>query len=147
MKLLLAPGLARAIEEHGIEGYPEEAAGLLLGNPRGEDRYASRLLPLENKFQAEKRNRRYLLEPEDMMEAEKKAEELELDILGVFHSHPDHPAEPSEYDRSHAWPWFIYLITSIRDGDAADHRAWQLKDDRSGFIEIPLQMEQVQEAS
>ncbi|MFP3854062.1 MAG: Mov34/MPN/PAD-1 family protein [Anaerolineales bacterium] len=147
MKLILAPGLTRAIERHGVENYPEEAAGLLLGNPRGEDRYASRLLALDNKFQAEQRNRRYLIEPKDMIEAEKKAEELELDILGVFHSHPDHPARPSEYDRSQAWPWFVYLITSIRAGEVADHRAWQLKEDRSGFIEIPLQLEQVQEAS
>jgi proteasome lid subunit RPN8/RPN11 len=73
-----------------------------------------------------------------MMAAEDEAEALGLDVVGVFHSHPDHPAEASETDREWALPWFSYLITSVRSGRAAESRSWRLVDDRSIMIEEPL---------
>ena len=54
-------------------------------------------------------------------------------MLGIYHSHPDDPARPSEYDRDHAWPWYSYLILAVGRGAAGDLNAWQLRDDRTGF--------------
>jgi proteasome lid subunit RPN8/RPN11 len=68
-------------------------------------------------------------------EAEKSASAQGLEVIGWYHSHPDHPARPSEYDRDHAWPWYSYIIVNVRAGVAQDMTSWRLKDDRSGFLE------------
>ena len=86
----------------------------------------------------ETRHNRYLIPPEEILQGELEAEERGLDVIGYFHSHPDHPARPSEFDRDHAWPWYSYLIISVIDGKAGDSRAWQLREDRSGFAEETL---------
>jgi proteasome lid subunit RPN8/RPN11 len=77
--------------------------------------------------------RRYLIAPEDMLDAEKEARRLGIDIIGVYHSHPDHPARPSEFDREHAFPWYSYVIVSVQKGEPENLTAWVLKDDRSSF--------------
>jgi proteasome lid subunit RPN8/RPN11 len=61
-----------------------------------------------------------------------------MEVVGVFHSHPDHPAEPSEFDRGMAWPWFTYVITRVERGKAAESRAWRLAEDRGDFVEERL---------
>ena len=151
MTLHISRELLLQIWDYGERTYPEENAGLILGTSKGEDRWASRLLPLENKFQSESRHNRYLIKPEDMLAGEQEAERLSLEILGVFHSHPDHPAEPSEFDRQWALPWYSYLITSVNRGQALESRSWRLNDDRSRMIEemihVQLDLDTTDESS
>jgi proteasome lid subunit RPN8/RPN11 len=141
MTLYIPRELLLEIWDHGERTYPEENAGLILGTVNGEERRVSKLLPLENKSQSETRHNRYLIQPEDMMVGEQEAEKLALEILGVFHSHPDHPAEPSEFDRQWALPWYSYLITSVDLGQALESRSWRLKDDRTQMIEEVLKIQ------
>ncbi|HEY46642.1 MAG TPA: M67 family metallopeptidase [Anaerolineae bacterium] len=141
MTLHIPQELLLQIWDYGERTYPEENAGLILGAINGDERWASRLLPLENQSQSESRHNRYLINPEDMMAGEQEAESLDLEILGVFHSHPDHPAEPSEFDLQWALPWFSYLITSVDRGQALDSRSWRLNDDRSQMIEEVLHVQ------
>ncbi len=123
------------IHTHGEESYPEEGAGLMLGKDEGETRFVEGLLPLDNAREDTARHNRYLITAEDMLSGEKEAEQKGLSILGVFHSHPDHPNLPSEFDREHAIPWYSYLITSIQTGKAASSKSWRLQEDRSKFME------------
>ena len=86
----------------------------------------------------EDRGRRFLIEPLQIKEFEEKAQERGMDLLGFYHSHPDHPAEPSEYDREHAWPYYSYVIASVGKDEVEDMRSWVLKEDRSGYDEEPI---------
>ena len=115
--------------------YPEEGVGLLLGMVDGDHRSVGRLLKLTNRREDEARHNRYLLSPQDYMHGEQEADRLGLDLLGIFHSHPDHPNRPSDFDRQWAMPWFIYLITSVQQGKAEESRAWTLSEDHAQFIE------------
>lgn len=128
------------IRKNGEEHYPEEGAGLLLGKVHGEKRIVEQVLQLQNRFQPGARHNRYMIEPQDMLLAEEKADELGLEIIGVFHSHPDHPAQPSEYDRERALPWYSYIITKVTDQSAIESRSWRLTDERI-FNEEELQIE------
>lgn len=133
MKLFIPSELMGRIHLHIESAYPEEGAGLLLGLDQGERRIVQDLLPLDNSREETARHNRYLITPQDLLRGEQEAERQGLVILGVFHSHPDHPSQPSEFDREYAIPWYSYLITSVRGGKAADSRCWRLFDDRSGF--------------
>ncbi len=123
------------IHENGEKSYPEEGAGLMLGKDENGRREVQAILSLTNSREDEARHNRYLITAEDMMAAEMEAMRMELDIVGIFHSHPDHPNRPSEFDREWALPWYSYLITSVLEGKAAGSRSWRLEDDRQGFIE------------
>lgn len=79
------------------------------------------------------RERRYVIDPREFLVVEKETRGTAHGILGFYHSHPNHPAEPSEFDRSHAWPWYSYIILSIVDRKPADLRAWLLDGDTSVF--------------
>jgi proteasome lid subunit RPN8/RPN11 len=118
------------IRRHGESSYPEEGAGLILGKVDGDERFADQILPLTNQFEAALRNRRYLITPQDMIKAEEIAEGNGREIIGIFHSHPDHPARPSEFDREQALPWYSYLITSVRQSKAHESRVWRLTEER-----------------
>ena len=118
------------IREHGETHFPEEGAGFILGRVSDDCRYVEQLLPANNQFDADSRFRRYLIEPKEMIQSEMKAEELGLEIIGVFHSHPNHPAIPSEFDRERALPWYSYIITSIHHDGARTSRSWRLSDER-----------------
>ena len=96
------------------------------------------VLTLENRWEGAEQYHRFLLTPQDMLRGEQEAARQGLDVIGIFHSHPDHPAEPSGFDRDWALPWYSYLITTVAHGRAARSRAWQLQDDRSGYIEERL---------
>jgi len=135
MSLILSPQLLREIYTHGEAAYPDEGAGLLLGSLEGEEKRVARLLPLDNSREDTARHNRYLLTPLDYLQGEQEAARLGLDVLGVFHSHPDHPNQPSEFDREWAMPWFSYVITSINQGRAVASRSWLLSEDRAQFIE------------
>lgn len=129
-----------AIHAHGEKAYPEEGAGLLLGRHEGEFRRVEAILQLENSREEGARRNRYLVTAEDYMRGEDEAASRGLDVLGVFHSHPDHPNQPSEFDRQWALPWFSYLITSVQAGRAVESRAWLLSSDRENFIEEAIKI-------
>jgi proteasome lid subunit RPN8/RPN11 len=86
----------------------------------------------------DERSRRFLIEPLKIKEFEERAAERDMDVLGFYHSHPDHPAEPSQYDREHAWPFYSYVIVSVGENGVEDLRSWVLRDDRSGYEEEPI---------
>jgi len=137
--ILLPAVHVREIGLHGESAYPEEGAGLLLGSiGEGDLRRVLRTLPLGNRWQDEDRTRRYRIDPLDLLEAEETAERDGLTILGIYHSHPDHPARPSAFDLERALPFYSYLITEIRSGGAVESRAWRLAEDRGRFEEEGL---------
>ena len=130
----------RKIQAHGEAAYPEEGAGLLLGVQEGEIRRINAIYGLDNSREDNARHNRYLLTPQDYARGEELASRLGLDVVGVFHSHPDHPSQPSEFDREWAMPWFSYIITSVEKGQAASIRSWQLLEDRSKFVEDTIKI-------
>lgn len=138
MRLEITPDILRQIHQHGEAAYPEEGAGLLLGNSQGTIQQIQAILDLPNTREDQARHNRYLLSAEDYLQAEVEADRLGLDVLGVFHSHPDHPNQPSEFDREWAWPSFFYIITSVWSGRAIESRAWRLAEDRQAFVEERL---------
>ena len=123
-----------AIRAHGQETYPHECCGALVGT---EDRVTA-TVALPNTTEEGPR-RRFLVRPSDYRMAERRAGELGGELLGFYHSHPDHPARPSQYDLDHAWPNFAYVIVAVAAGRAGDMTVWWLKDDRSSFEEGELQ--------
>jgi proteasome lid subunit RPN8/RPN11 len=142
------------IRSHGAREYPNECCGMLLGradgsakevtevvplrNLRHDSSRAQELLPLEDPGRESEKNR-FLIDPLEQLRVEREARERGLDVLGYYHSHPDHPARPSNYDRDHAWPWYSYLIVSIERGEAADMTSWVLSEDRTHFDPEPLE--------
>ena len=141
MSLSLSETLLKQIHSHGEGAYPEEGAGLLIGSVHGAEKHVERLLPMDNSREDTARHNRYLLTPQDYLRGEQDAARLGLDVLGIFHSHPDHPNQPSEFDRDWALPWLSYIITSVRSGKAVESRSWLLVEDRSNFTEEPLVVE------
>lgn len=140
MALYISSELFGRIHAHGESAYPEEGAGLLLGIANQADRHVFELLEFENAREEGARHNRYLLTAEDYLVGEQEAARLGLEVIGVFHSHPDHPDRPSEFDREWAMPWLSYVITSIQSGQAAASRSWQLAVDRSCFEEELIQV-------
>lgn len=135
MALKLTAELLNAIERHAEAAYPHEGCGILLGRVEGDTRTVTDILPVENQVGQAARRNRYLIPPEAVADGEEMAEQKGLEVIGFFHSHPDHPARPSAFDREHAWPWYSYVITSVEQGRASGSRAWRLLDDRSQFVE------------
>ncbi len=136
----LAPGILNEIQSYAENAYPEEGAGVLIGREQGGNRVVERVLPLTNKFEVELRNRRYMITPQDMINAEEFAVEIGLEIIGIYHSHPDHPAQPSDFDHEQALPWYSYIITSVNQKTAAESRSWRLTEERI-FVEEKLLLE------
>jgi proteasome lid subunit RPN8/RPN11 len=124
----LADGVAQAIRRHGEETYPHECCGALVG----EGSRVVAVVALPNTTEEGPR-RRFLVRPSDYRLAEQRANELGQELLGFYHSHPDHPARPSQYDLDHAWPTFAYVIVSVQSGTAREMTVWFLEDDRSRF--------------
>lgn len=130
--MLLVPiQLIERINKHVEKAYPEEGAGFLLGD--GNE--VKEVLALSNAREVAARYNRYLITPEEYLNAELKADRLGLSLIGVFHSHPDCPNEPSQYDREWAQPFFSYVITRVDNGRAVSHRSWKLAEDRSKYDE------------
>lgn len=123
------------VSEHAASTYPEECCGFLYGVRLTDSVEIKNARPVEN-MKEENRTRRFLISPEEYMRAEKYADEIGMDLMGVYHSHPDHPAVPSDYDREMALPGFVYLIVSVQKGTFTDSRWWQISPDRSEFLEI-----------
>jgi len=120
------------IHGHLCRAYPEEGCGVLLGREVGGARSVERVLPFENQRE-DSRHHRYLIAPEQFLIAEREGRAAGLDVVGFFHSHPDHPASPSAFDLEHAWPYYSYLIVSVEAGRVVDTRSWRLATDRTRF--------------
>jgi proteasome lid subunit RPN8/RPN11 len=128
MGLSITGRVEAAIRDHGVETYPNECCGALLGR----DGVVSDVYALPNTTDEGPR-RRFLVRPDDYRQAEKQASTAGVELLGFYHSHPDHPARPSQYDLDHAWPFFSYIIVSVKAGVPQDMTSWRLRDDRSAF--------------
>jgi proteasome lid subunit RPN8/RPN11 len=139
--LVMPGGERRRIEAHLVGAYPEEGCGVMIGLEREGRREIRRAIPFENR-RPDSRANRYLIAPEQFLAAENEARAAGLDVLGFFHSHPDHPAQPSAFDLEHAWPYYSYVIMSIVQGRPADLRAWRLADDRSRFAPETIEMDE-----
>ncbi len=130
--LVLPRSMAAELEPRVAAGYPHETCGLLVGRREADRALVSRVVQARNLNVARARDR-YDLDPDDFFQADEAAREAGLEILGIWHSHPDHPAVPSETDRSRAWEGWSYLILSVTAEGVADRRSWRLSGER--FVE------------
>lgn len=131
--LTLPPAIRDEICRRAEASYPFECCGALIGRHG----LVTEAMPLRNATEEGPR-RRFKVSPEDYRTAERAAAARHGGLLGFYHSHPDHPARPSEYDLDQAWPSFRYVIVSVVDGSAQDVTCWCLRDDRGAFDEVPL---------
>ena len=125
----IVPGAVEEIRRHAGETYPDECCGALIADLAGTIVEAFRL---PNTTAAGAR-RRFRVAPSDYRLSEERARERQGVLAGFYHSHPDHPARPSQHDLDHAWPNFTYIIIAVNGGAPGDITAWRLRDDRSGF--------------
>jgi proteasome lid subunit RPN8/RPN11 len=130
--LIVNSEIAESIRGYGARDYPNETCGAMLGLDGAEGREVRALFPLTNRREDSPRNR-FSITGDDFRAAEHAAKKQGLELVGWYHSHPDHPARPSEYDREHAWPWYSYVIVSVAAGEPREMTSWQLSDDRSVF--------------
>ena len=140
MTLIVEDQHIAAIRKHGEADYPHEACGLMGGTMEGDRTVVRQLVALPNERSDSARNR-YLIDPDAFRRAQKTLDGEGLEIVGVYHSHPDHPAEPSTFDREHAWPRLSYIIVAVAAGRSGDLRSWRLSDDRAAFTEEPITLE------
>ena len=136
-QLKISSELADKIRAHGVQTYPHECCGALLGrDTEVADRRVYReihgLHPLVNR-RDDSPNNRFSVTSQDVLDAEKAARQQGLEVVGWYHSHPDHPARPSQYDRDHAWPWYSYIIVSVANRIPEEMTSWRLTDDRTEF--------------
>jgi len=135
--LKIGAGDVEQIHDHAREAYPEECSGVIVGVRAKGVKIVVDVWRAEN-VHHEERSRRFLIDPLVYMKLEEQADERDMELLGIYHSHPDHPAEPSEYDRDHAWPGWSYIIASVSSDQVEDMRSLVLQDDRSGYEEEPI---------
>ena len=138
MSITIPAELLAKIHAHGERAFPDEGAGFLFGTDvdvQGSTRRVSAIYELPNAREDAARHNRYLITPQDYLKGELEAERLGLDVIGVFHSHPDSPNQASVYDRDWAQPFFSYVITSVYAAKAVESRSWRLSEDRAQFIE------------
>jgi proteasome lid subunit RPN8/RPN11 len=135
MSLILPNPELSKLHAHAQEGYPHEVVGIIAGDK--QERLASRVHPLINE-RADSAHNRYTVSGLTLMRAEQELEAEGLDILGYYHSHPDHPSQYSDYDRDHALPNLSYVIVSVINGRAVDTASWRLRDDRSAMDSEPI---------
>lgn len=140
MRIGVPASVLGAIRAEAEAGYPHEICGFLVGNRSGDDVRVHEARPAANTRGTEARTR-YLIDPETYREAERRADRSGLAVVGFYHSHPDAPARPSDYDLDHAWPWVAYVIVAVEDGRAAEATAWSLADDRSRFDPLEIDIE------
>ena len=127
------------IRAHLCRAYPDEGCGVLIGRDGDGAREIVGIVALENRVKDSLHNR-YLVAPEQFLAAERAARGAGLEVIGFFHSHPDHPARPSTFDLQHAWPYYSYLIVSVTRGEAGDARSFRLAEDRSRFEEETVEV-------
>jgi len=128
--LRLSAFLVHEIRRAGERAYPSECCGVLAGHP-GEVKDVVKLVPVTNRRTDDPH--RYLIAPDDLRRVEAGLRAAGLEVLGCYHSHPDHPAAPSAIDVEQAWPWYSYIIVRVDRGAAAELTSWVLDDDRSAM--------------
>jgi proteasome lid subunit RPN8/RPN11 len=133
----IAGSALEAIQAHGAEGYPHEICGIMLG-PRGEG-WVSEVRRARNII-VERARDRYEIDPRDHIRIQKEADAASLDIVGYYHSHPDHPAQASRFDTERAWAGYVYLIVSIENGNAVDQNGFVAEKDGGPFGPEPLEV-------
>lgn len=159
LEMAISAELAEKIREHAVATYPHECCGALLGREQavaqqsGSNGNAQKtlrevldLFPVTNRRDDSPQNR-FSVSAEDVLLADKTARGRGMDVVGWYHSHPDHPARPSAYDREHAWPWYSYVIVSVQRGAAAEMTSWRLNEQRSEFAEEKIAVLKVSAAS
>jgi len=126
-----------AIRAHGANGFPYEICGLLIGRP--EDRLITEVRPVQN-LEMQNPHVRYLIDDREDMRIRKSLYKTDLDVLGYYHSHPNHPAEPSVFDTERSWESYVYVIVSVRDGEPADVNAFVAQKDRGPMLREQLEV-------
>lgn len=134
MNLLLTARQRRQIESEGSAAYPNECCGIIFGRDGATGRVVEKLEPVANGFEAGEQFHRFSITPQALMDAERKCGKGQM-VLGFYHSHPDHPARPSEYDRQHAWPFYSYIIVAIHQRQPVDMTSWLLDEATEQFQE------------
>jgi proteasome lid subunit RPN8/RPN11 len=133
--IILSAKLENVIRLDGEGAYPNECCGILIGEIDDAGvKTAKRLESIQNAREDGEQYHRFLITPEDMLRAEKTARAAKMDVIGFYHSHPDHPAAPSEYDKDHALPFYSYVIISVEKGKAKELTSWELTADRTDFL-------------
>lgn len=141
--LKLTRQLQDQINDYAISSYPFEGCGILLGRVENEKNIVTSIFPVPNRWEVEEEKRvRFMISDQDMLRAELTAAEQDVDIIGIFHSHPDHPPIASPRDLAWAaWSGYSYLITEVWESRPGISRSWQLLEDRSGFVEEKVEIE------
>lgn len=129
----ISEDLLKNIREHGVRDYPYECCGLLLGRYEPDGKRVKETYPISNAREESAKRNRFLIQPEELLRGEQYARSRELEVVGFYHSHPDSPARPSQYDLEHAWPTYSYIIVSTSEGHSGDLFSWEQEPDRSKF--------------
>ena len=129
----ISTDLLDQIRAHGVRDYPYECCGLLLGRYGAEGKIVNETYPISNAREESAKRNRFLIEPVELMRGERYARDRDLEVVGFYHSHPDSPAVPSQYDLEHAWPTYSYIIVSTSAERASDLFSWEQEPDRSKF--------------
>ena len=127
------------IRAHGVSDYPYECCGLLLGRFGSDGKTVTEIFPISNAREESAKRNRFLITPEELMRGEQYARTHDLEVVGFYHSHPDSPAVPSQYDLEHAWPTYSYIIVSTSADSANDLFSWEQEPDRSRFNREEIQ--------
>jgi proteasome lid subunit RPN8/RPN11 len=141
--LLLDQKIIDAITAHAERDYPQECGGMLIGRFAEGKKTVTETFPLENAREEEARHNRVLILPKDVLRAERYARENGLDVVGYYHSHPESPAVPSQYDLDHALPLWSYIIASVISGKVVDIRSWEMENDRTKFNEEEIEQREL----
>ena len=141
MNVILTDTLQQTIFRQMEATFPNEGGGFLLGTRTGDSATVQDVIQIDNVFETEEQYHRYAMTPQNWMQIEDEADERGLTLLGYYHSHPNAPAIPSDYDRTHALPNFIYIITEVTEGNAVNMRVWRLQNSRERFDELKLVVE------
>jgi len=132
--------LLTEIREHGVRDYPYECCGLLLGSYGNEGKIVKETYAISNAREESAKRNRFLIEPQELLRGERYARSRDLEVVGFYHSHPDSPAVPSQYDLEHAWPTYSYIIVSTTADEAKDLFSWEQEPDRSRFNQEELRI-------
>lgn len=128
------------IAAHGEREYPHECCGLLLGSFASDGvKMVREVYPISNAREEQAKRNRFLIHPDELLRGERYAQTNGLEVIGFYHSHPDHPAVPSQYDLDHAWPMFSYIVISVSEGAARVLRSWEMEPDRTRFNEEEIE--------
>jgi proteasome lid subunit RPN8/RPN11 len=139
---MLAYEREKAVRAAGEKAYPNECCGVLIGEvDNSGNKIVRHTEAIHNAFEDGEQYHRFLITPEDMLRAEQSARTIKLDVIGFYHSHPDHPAVPSAYDKDHALPFYSYVIVEVKQGKAKELTSWELTADRTIFSPENIFME------